>query len=133
MFPIERFRIQNGRPYSYCRSCEVDIQRASRAKHPGKKTADDREMRRRARREALEHYGNKCSCCGEWRIPFLGIDHINGGGRKHRKAIHMPITVWLKRNNYPEGYRILCHNCNLAIGFYGACPHDSERKEIMAG
>ena len=24
---------------------------------------------------------------------------------------------------YPPGYQVLCHNCNLAKGFYGSCPH----------
>jgi hypothetical protein len=33
------------------------------------------------------------------------------------------LYLWLKRNNYPTGFRVLCHNCNLAIGFYGYCPH----------
>jgi hypothetical protein len=23
-----------------------------------------------------------------------------------------------------KGYRVLCHNCNLARGFYGYCPHE---------
>jgi hypothetical protein len=26
-------------------------------------------------------------------------------------------------------YRVLCHNCNMALGFYGYCPHHPERSE----
>jgi hypothetical protein len=22
----------------------------------------------------------------------------------------------------------LCHNCNMALGFYGHCPHEKERQ-----
>ena len=33
----------------------------------------------------------------------------------------------LKRKGFPEGYQTLCHNCNLAKGFYGQCPHEQER------
>jgi len=56
----------------------------------------------------------------------LGIDHINGGGGKHRKELTIQgitIYIFLKRNNYPKEYQVLCHNCNLAKGFYGECPH----------
>ncbi len=78
---------------------------------------------------ALQAYSDKepkCSCCGEKTIEFLGIDHIYGGGNKHRKLLKSKGTtlyLWLKKNNYPKGYQVLCHNCNLAKGYYGECPH----------
>jgi hypothetical protein len=80
--------------------------------------------------QVLEHYGNKCFCCGERRVEFLAIDHINGGGKRHRKAIKKDghsFYQWLKVNGFPDGFRTLCHNCNLALGFYGYCPHEKER------
>ena len=85
------------------------------------------------RKVVLEYYGGvptKCACCGESRIEFLSIDHINGGGSKHRKELKIfgiRFNDWLIKNNYPEGYRILCHNCNQSLGFYGYCPHERER------
>jgi hypothetical protein len=33
----------------------------------------------------------------------------------------------MKRNNFPPGFRVLCRNCNGARGFYGYCPHESQR------
>ena len=30
---------------------------------------------------------------------------------------------WLINERFPEGFRVLCHNCNQAIGYYGECPH----------
>lgn len=30
---------------------------------------------------------------------------------------------WLKRNDWPKGFRVLCHNCNSSLGYYGYCPH----------
>ena len=27
------------------------------------------------------------------------------------------------KNYYPKNLQILCHNCNMAKGFYGECPH----------
>ncbi len=32
---------------------------------------------------------------------------------------------WLKKQGYPPGFQVLCHNCNLAKGYYGACPHQN--------
>jgi hypothetical protein len=81
--------------------------------------------RQRKRRELLDHYGGKCACCGEEHYEFLSIDHINGGGTKHRAEVGKGDVFykWLRKNGYPEGFRVLCHNCNQAIGFYGFCPH----------
>lgn len=94
-----------------------------------KEVAAERNRRntRKYRMAALGAYGGKCACCGESCYEFLGIDHIDGGGGKHRKELLKSgthIYLWLKKNDYPDGYRVLCHNCNLAIGFYGACPHE---------
>ena len=82
--------------------------------------------RDRRRDLCIKHYGGKCACCGETYKEFLGIDHIKGNGNKHRKEIakqYNNIYSFLVRNNYPKGYRILCHNCNMSLGFYGYCPH----------
>jgi hypothetical protein len=78
---------------------------------------------RQHREDALKHYGGVCACCGESRYEFLAIDHINGGGTQHHKQIRTPIVRWLRKNNYPEGFRVLCHNCNQSLGQYGYCPH----------
>lgn len=86
-----------------------------------------RAYNRRIREEVIEHYGGKCVCCGENRYEFMAIDHINGGGVQHRKSIGWSgnsIAKWLRKNDYPDGFRILCHNCNLAKGFYKVCPHE---------
>jgi hypothetical protein len=33
------------------------------------------------------------------------------------------IYSWLIQNNFPGGYQVLCHNCNMAKAFYKVCPH----------
>ena len=73
----------------------------------------------------LLHYGHVCSCCGETRREFLSVDHIEGDGAAHRRAVGSgaPMYRWIIDNNYPDNLRLLCHNCNLALGFYGYCPH----------
>lgn len=73
----------------------------------------------------LRHYGGACTCCGEEEIKFLCLDHQNGGGNKHRKEVGGGTTfyAWIIRNNFPEGFQVLCHNCNFTKGAYGSCPH----------
>lgn len=91
------------------------------------KRADGKLYTRRRRERVLAAYGGKCACCGEDRYEFLCIDHITGGGGKHRKELAKNGThlyLWLENNGYPDGYRVLCHNCNMSIGFYGYCPHN---------
>ena len=69
-----------------------------------------------------------CQCCKEIAIEFLTIDHIRGGGRKHTREKGVgggySLYRWLIKNNYPEGFRVLCMNCNFAYGKYGYCPHN---------
>lgn len=69
-----------------------------------------------------------CTCCEESVVRFLCIDHINNDGNLHRKELGNPTTIyhWLKKNNYPLGFQVLCYNCNLGKAHNkGVCPHKS--------
>ncbi len=99
------------------------------------KNERERRKYRELRETVLASYGGKCNCCGETLMPFLCIDHINGGGSEHRKNLRAQgvsagagFYKWLKKNNYPDGFQVLCHNCNMAKGFYGSCPHSHSLK-----
>lgn len=84
----------------------------------------NKNRRVRLRLEAIEHYGGVCQCCGEKQIEFLCIDHIGGGGNKHRKIMTTKsIGEWLYTNKYPKGFQVLCFNCNSAKSCYEKCPH----------
>lgn len=83
---------------------------------------------RKIRERLFEGYGNKCACCGESRFEFLALDHVDGGGRVERKTRStQQIALTAIREGFPDKYRILCHNCNQAIGWYSVCPHETER------
>lgn len=82
--------------------------------------------RQKLKAEIINIYSNgtnKCNCCGENFLLFLTIDHINGDGHKHRKAVGYNVYSWLKRANYPQGFRVLCWNCQFgAYRNNGRCP-----------
>ncbi len=65
--------------------------------------------------EILSYYSNEdipyCAVCGDNRLACLSIDHIQGGGNRHRKSIKGNFYSWLKKQGYPEGYQVLCMNC----------------------
>jgi hypothetical protein len=88
----------------------------------------------RDKKNALEKYGGippKCACCGECHLEFLTIDHMNGGGNVHRKEIgggSGGIYRWLRNKKWPDGFRVLCINCNYSIGLFGYCPHQKEEE-----
>lgn len=91
---------------------------------------DKRDATRKAQRTAaLQAYSNggdpACACCGEREPIFLALDHINGGGGKqHRELGGGGFYTWLRKNGYPAGFRILCHNCNMGRQLNGGiCPH----------
>ena len=80
---------------------------------------------RRRKLEVFDRYGGPaCACCGERRVEFLTIDHIHGGGNRHRRESRIAkLAAWLKRNGCPPGFQVLCFNCNQGKGAGTECPH----------
>ncbi len=83
--------------------------------------------RKQIRLQVLSHYSPelKCKCCGENHYEFLTIDHINNDGAEHRKEIGGNLYEWLISNNFPEGFQVLCYNCNMCKGHYPNCYHQN--------
>lgn len=82
---------------------------------------------RKLRQMVLQHYSNsdtpKCCCCGIKYEPFLTLDHIDGrkkwGHKSHNGTKH--VYQWLKSNNFPVGFQIMCFNCNYCKHLLGSC------------
>jgi len=90
-----------------------------------------RAARQKGRLEALQAYSSEtpsCACCGEQMLVFLSLDHVNGGGGRQRKETGGGgFYTWLRRHDYPAGFQVLCHNCNLGRQINGGtCPHQEE-------
>lgn len=93
----------------------------------------------RCRDEVYEAYGGyKCNCCNESERMFLSIDHINNDGALERRSgkysgAGSPFYLWLRKNNFPKGYQVLCMNCQTGKHRNGGvCPHQTVQtsKEI---
>lgn len=95
--------------------------------HPLRRKEIDRCFRLRRKQKVISHYGGQCACCGEKILDFLAIDHIDGGGSQERKRLKMGgngIYLFIIKNDFPSGFRVLCHNCNWGIHVNnGICPH----------
>jgi len=100
-------------------SCESQVCRKCKEKRNS--------YRKKLRMEVLAAYGQSCACCGESISEFLTIDHINGGGNRHRKTLASESSgdfySWLRREGFPDGFQTLCFNCNHAKHLCGICPH----------
>ena len=92
-----------------------------------KRSTKDLRYRNKLKLDVLLHYtDNKLMCssenCPEADVDVLCIDHVNGGGSKERKRLDVGCGTefyrWLKRNNYPKGYQVLCANCNQVKNSY---------------
>ena len=96
----------------------------------------DADRNAKSKEAVLKHYSGSdvpyCACCGETASEFLTIDHIDGNGAEHRRkngyGTGWHTYYWLIQNNYPDGFRVLCFNCNSARGFFGYCPHEKQRE-----
>ena len=132
----EYYNRKNGRPLAECKVCTR--KRSLLYKERNLQYVRERQVRygkeRRARvKEAVfaAYGGYKCACCGETEKLFLTIDHINNDGAAHRRKIvgkrtgaGYPTYNWLVNNHFPEGYQVLCMNCNHGKRMNdGICPH----------
>jgi hypothetical protein len=110
----------------------MEIINAWRIRTRERNNETNRKNVQKIRIEVLQHYGGKCTCCGETELKFLTLDHINGGGNEHRRKIGIHsgslFYRWVRSHNYPDYLQVLCHNCNQAKCFYGECPHKSNSK-----
>jgi len=82
--------------------------------------------------EMFDHLGHACTCCGEADKSFLTLEHLSGGGGKHRRRISNGISFYqsISKEGWPKDkYTILCMNCNYAKYHNGGlfCPHQAVR------
>ena len=99
--------------------------------HPEQTHKIAHEWKQRLKIEVFKAYSPELKCqnpnCavpgGMKDVRALSIDHIQGGGCKERRerGASFAFYMWLKENNFPSGYQVLCMNCQFI--------KRSERKE----
>lgn len=111
-----------------------------RKKNRDKFKATQKRAQNKARLTVLQHYSSSeipmCKCCSESEILFLHVDHIKGDGAAHMKLLKETLgynptgngfIYWIIKNNFPDGFQILCANCNLGKRTGAYCPHELKR------
>jgi hypothetical protein len=113
---FDNFHRNKTKPDGYqreCKACRKEIDtndKMSRRKQRGRK---------KLKGEVLGHYcaqGIACRQCGFSDIRALTLDHVNGGGSEHKREINVigsRFYHWIKQNGFPEGYQVLCMNCQF--------------------
>ena len=107
----------------------------------------DKKLVYKIRLKVLQYYSKQlsksdipcCRCCGDnFHIDFLALDHIAGRRKMDSESellklgyssllLHTKLMRWIIKNNFPKGFQILCHNCNVAKGYgknKNKCPHE---------
>lgn len=132
---LARQRNQRDRFYAAHPDYKATYDAAWHQANPGKQAGYMKKSNLKLKRQVMDAYGGKCACCGEAELVFLTIDHINDDGAEHRRQIAAergsqwlqagsPTYRWLRDNNYPEGFQVLCANCNCGRHWNGGiCPH----------
>lgn len=152
VLPLEEFYRRTGRDGGYtrgrksrCIPCERARALQWERENMPQVLQRNREYLSRLRWTALVRYSKSeeptCACCGETELVFLAIDHIDNNGAEHRRSLSpdAPRSVHvireLARQGWPEGFQVLCSNCNWAKHVLGACPHSGgearERADLL--
>ncbi len=100
---------------TYCKICRNPGLRDYKAKLIKSK----REYRYKYKFIVVAHYSMgemRCRECPCNDLFCLQIDHIEGGGNQHREELKSKkcnLYHWLINNDFPEGFQVLCANCNV--------------------
>lgn len=126
---------RNGFPEGYrtlCFNCNCRPLRS----RPFSSLSQNGKYLRRLRHKVINAYGGKCKCCGLNDETILTLDHPNNDGGEHRRQLGgtQKVYMWLIRNGFPPGYRLLCWNCNSGRKCAGGiCPHVSQSQPHGTG
>jgi len=117
--PKRGWRIFKSKTRAICGDCEVERKERWYAKHSEYAKQRSRQILATVKLETMAAYCGgipKCALCDEDDIDYLCLDHENGDGAQHRRTANVAkgrIYSWCKKNNFPSGLRVLCHNCNM--------------------
>ena len=120
------------------REANKDKKKAYNEANKDKIKAQQKAYRIASKIDVFSHYSKKisnsdipiCSCCGYNDIRFLNLDHIKSRKnipQKEKKLNGIRLWKYIKSQGYPDGYQVMCFNCNIAKGNRKYCPHQLDR------
>jgi len=122
----ERYLTRNRKYYEEHKEKQRAWRRKWYSKHREQRLIAMKKWRTKLKIKVVFHYSNGTMACADplhlhlandpfaTDITCLSIDHIEGNGAKERKELDtegQAFYSWLIKNNYPEGYQVLCMNC----------------------
>ncbi len=125
---------------------EIRAKDSARRQRPEVK-AKSKALTAKIRLKVLQTYSKRlsnsnipcCRCCGEnSHLDFLALDHIAGRYQMNRepelvklgyssKLLGSILYNWIRDSDFPDGFQVLCINCNYAKGMKknkNKCPHE---------
>lgn len=113
-----------GRPKVHPKRLSLSLKEKSaryRQEHREEYRQHQRQKAREIKMEIFSHYSwgtPQCARCKIKDMDVLTIDHIKGNGAEERKSLGWNgqsghFYRWLKRNDFPPHYQVLCYNCNM--------------------
>jgi|SaaInlV_165m_DNA_3_1040750.scaffolds.fasta_scaffold96794_1 hypothetical protein len=137
--PIKKLVIRTGCTEKGCSNSHA-AKGLCKKHYQQKKSPENKIKRLELKKEVFSHYSKKlsnsdipcCNCCGENKfLIFLTIDHVKGRDDlpdKEKDLMGSALYAYLKRNNYPPEYQVLCINCNSAKSDFDECPHKRSKQ-----
>lgn len=118
-----------------CRECQRSRYHENGDEERRKARRRNREYhyRHNWRQRAFDLLGAQCICCGEKFVDFLVVDHVEGGGREHRRKTGNGWLFYRWVVNHPEErhrVQVLCANCNMAKE-RGGCPRTKKHYRYL--
>jgi len=125
----ERYRERYQRDREAILAGNADWKQQNRLAYREQQRAYAKQQREQKRDQVIAHLGGGCACCGETEPLFLQIDHVAGNGGAHRRQIgKTDMWDWMIRAGFPEGFQLLCANCNTGKHRNGGvCPHEQAK------
>lgn len=108
-----------------CKSCKKEYEKINsklrREKSPILMQESVKKSKAKIKLQVFNAYSDdhiECKKCGYTDIRALSIDHIDGSGHAHKDHLGKrlkgeSIYRWLKAHNFPQGFQVLCMNCQF--------------------
>ncbi len=106
---------EDGNYQILCGNCNwrKHLERVRKKRGTGRHDKAQHKARAKLKHTILTAYDGFCVGCGEADTDVLVIDHVHNDGSEHRKKVPKDkLYVWLKQQGFPEGFQVLCRNCN---------------------